>query len=56
MWRVLPEFVQKYPRYEKHGSAPTCASHIHQLYAKFDIARLTTEVYLERSGARHETQ
>jgi arginine decarboxylase len=45
MWRVLPEFVQKYPRYEKMGLADLC-QHIHQLYAKFDIARLTTEVYL----------
>ncbi|MEY4737321.1 MAG: hypothetical protein RL302_1640, partial [Pseudomonadota bacterium] len=45
MWRVLPEFVQKYPRYEKMGLADLCL-HIHQLYAKYDIARLTTEVYL----------
>jgi len=45
MWRVLPEFVQKYPRYEKMGLADLC-HHIHQLYAKYDIARLTTEVYL----------
>jgi arginine/lysine/ornithine decarboxylase len=45
MWRVLPEFVQKYPGYEKMGLADLC-HHIHQLYAKFDIARLTTEVYL----------
>ena len=45
MWRVLPEFVQKHPQYEKMGLADLC-QHIHQLYAKFDIARLTTEVYL----------
>jgi len=45
MWRVLPEFVQKYPRYEKMGLSDLC-HHIHQLYAKYDIARLTTEVYL----------
>ena len=45
MWRILPEFVQKYPRYEKMGLADLC-HHIHQLYAKYDIARLTTDVYL----------
>jgi arginine decarboxylase len=45
MWRVLPEFVQKHPRYEKMGLADLC-HHIHQLYAKSDIARLTTDVYL----------
>ena len=45
MWRILPEFCQKYPRYERMGLADLC-QHIHQLYAKYDIARLTTEVYL----------
>jgi arginine decarboxylase len=32
MWRILPEFCQKH--------------RIHTLYAKYDIARLTTEMYL----------
>ncbi len=45
MWRVLPEFCKKYPRYEKMGLADLC-QHVHQLYAKYDIARLTTEMYL----------
>jgi arginine decarboxylase len=45
MWRVLPEFCQKYPKYEQMGLADLC-QHIHTLYAKYDIARLTTEVYL----------
>jgi arginine decarboxylase len=45
MWRVLPEFVQKHPRYEKMGLADLC-QHVHELYAKYDIARLTTEMYL----------
>ena len=44
MWRILPEFCQKYPKYEKMGLADLC-QHIHALYAKYDIARLTTEVY-----------
>jgi arginine decarboxylase len=45
MWRILPEFCQKYPKYENMGLADLC-HHIHQLYAKYDIARLTTEMYL----------
>ena len=44
MWRILPEFCQKHPRYEKMGLADLC-QHIHAMYAKYDIARLTTEVY-----------
>ena len=45
MWRLLPEFCQKYPRYETMGLADLC-QHVHQLYAKHDIARLTTDMYL----------
>jgi lysine decarboxylase/arginine decarboxylase len=45
MWRILPEFCQKYPRYENMGLADLC-QHIHHLYAKYDIARLTTDMYL----------
>ncbi|MDO9166531.1 MAG: arginine/lysine/ornithine decarboxylase [Rhodoferax sp.] len=45
MWRVLPEFCQKYPKYENMGLADLC-QHVHQLYAKHDIARLTTDMYL----------
>jgi arginine decarboxylase len=45
MWRVLPEFVVKFPRYERMGLRDLCQS-IHETYAKGDIARLTTEVYL----------
>jgi lysine decarboxylase/arginine decarboxylase len=45
MWRILPEFCQKHPRYENMGLADLC-HHVHQLYAKYDIARLTTEMYL----------
>jgi arginine decarboxylase len=45
MWRVLPEFVAKYPRYERMGLADLCQD-IHTAYAKGDIARLTTEMYL----------
>ncbi|MES2944585.1 MAG: arginine/lysine/ornithine decarboxylase [Pseudomonadota bacterium] len=44
MWRILPEFCQKYPKYERMGLADLC-QHVHAMYAKYDIARLTTEVY-----------
>jgi arginine/lysine/ornithine decarboxylase len=45
MWRILPEFCQKHPAYERMGLRDLC-QHIHTLYAKYDIARLTTEMYL----------
>lgn len=45
MWRILPEFCQQHPGYERLGLRDLC-QHIHQLYARFDVARLTTEMYL----------
>ncbi len=45
MWRVLPEFCQRHPRYERMGLRDLCQA-IHETYAKGDIARLTTEMYL----------
>ncbi len=45
MWRILPEFCQQHKRYEKMGLRDLC-QHVHELYARFDIARLTTEMYL----------
>jgi arginine decarboxylase len=45
MWRILPEFCQAHPRYERMGLRDLCQS-IHDMYAKGDIARLTTEMYL----------
>jgi ornithine decarboxylase/lysine decarboxylase/arginine decarboxylase len=45
MWRILPEFCQKYKKYERMGLRDLC-HHIHTLYAKYDIARLTTDMYL----------
>ncbi|HJV60187.1 MAG TPA: arginine/lysine/ornithine decarboxylase [Albitalea sp.] len=45
MGRVLPEFVAAFPRYERMGLRDLCQS-IHAMYAKGDIARLTTEMYL----------
>ncbi len=45
LWRVLPEFVAKHPRYEKIGLRDLC-DQIHSVYRENDIARLTTEMYL----------
>ena len=45
LWKVLPEFVQKQPRYEKVGLRDLCTQ-IHSVYKAHDIARLTTEMYL----------
>jgi ornithine decarboxylase/lysine decarboxylase/arginine decarboxylase len=45
MSRILPEFCQQHRRYERMGLRDLC-QHVHQLYAKYDIARLTTEIYL----------
>jgi arginine decarboxylase len=45
MWRILPEFCQQHRQYERMGLRDLC-QHVHELYAKYDIARLTTEMYL----------
>jgi len=45
MWRVLPEFVASHPRYEAVGLRDLCQQ-IHQTYQTYDVARLTTEMYL----------
>jgi arginine decarboxylase len=44
MWRILPEFCQAHPAYEKMGLRDLCQA-MHEAYAKGDIARLTTDVY-----------
>src|SRR5690606_22124461 len=45
LWRVLPEFIEKHPRYEKTGLKDLC-NQIHGVYKANDVARLTTEMYL----------
>lgn len=45
LWRALPEFVAKHPRYERIGLKDLC-DQIHSIYKAHDIARLTTEMYL----------
>ena len=45
MYRVLPDFCRSHPRYEEMGLRNLC-QYVHALYARHDIARLTTEMYL----------
>ena len=45
LWKVLPEFVAKQPRYERIGLKDLCTQ-IHEVYKANDVARLTTEMYL----------
>jgi len=45
MWRIMPEFCAQHRSYERMGLRDLC-QHVHQLYAKYDIARLTTDMYL----------
>jgi len=45
LWRLLPEFCAKFPVYERMGLRDLCQA-IHAAYAKGDVARLTTEMYL----------
>ncbi|MBI5258597.1 MAG: arginine/lysine/ornithine decarboxylase [Burkholderiales bacterium] len=45
LWRILPEFCAKHPQYERMGLRDLSQA-IHETYAKGDIARLTTEMYL----------
>jgi len=45
LWKVLPDFVAKHPRYERVGLRDLCQQ-IHDVYKANDVARLTTEMYL----------
>ncbi len=45
LWRVLPEFVSKFPQYERMGLRDLCDA-IHSVYKANDVARVTTEMYL----------
>ena len=45
LWKVLPEFIQKKPQYEKVGLRDLCEK-IHAVYKANDVAKLTTEMYL----------
>jgi arginine/lysine/ornithine decarboxylase len=45
MWRIMPEFSAKQPVYEQMGLRDLC-QHVHSMYTKYDIAILSTEMYL----------
>jgi len=45
LWRVMPEFLRTNARYESKGLRDLCGE-IHAEYARNDVARLTTEMYL----------
>ncbi|MFZ5466099.1 MAG: Orn/Lys/Arg decarboxylase N-terminal domain-containing protein [Pseudomonadota bacterium] len=45
LWRILPEFVAKHPVYERMGLKDLCRK-LHDMYKQYDVARLTTEMYL----------
>ncbi|MCL1886658.1 MAG: arginine/lysine/ornithine decarboxylase [Betaproteobacteria bacterium] len=45
IWRILPEFAARSPQYERFGLRELCQN-IHDFYREYDVARLTTEMYL----------
>ena len=45
LWRILPAFVAHHPRYERVGLRDLC-DRLHGMYKHWDVARLTTEMYL----------
>ena len=45
LYKIMPKFVSANPRYEGTGLKDLC-SQIHTAYKKFDVARMTTEMYL----------
>jgi arginine decarboxylase len=45
LWRVMPEFVAKFPTYERVGLRDL-AQQIHEEYRRHDVARVTTDMYL----------
>jgi arginine decarboxylase len=45
LWRVMPDFVARQPRYEKARLRDLCQE-IHDFFKSRDVARLSTEMYL----------
>jgi arginine decarboxylase len=45
MWRVMPEFVNAHPQYERVG-LNDLAQQIHDAYRRYNVARVTTDMYL----------
>lgn len=44
LWHVMPKFIAAFPAYENLGLRDLCQS-IHEVYCKYDVARLTTQMY-----------
>ncbi len=47
LWRIMPEFAKRYPKYERVGLRDLC-SDIHDVYRQYDVARITTDMYLSQ--------
>lgn len=47
LWRVMPEFAARNPRYERTGLRDLCNA-IHQVYKEYNLARITTDMYLSK--------
>ena len=45
IWKILPEFAARFPKYERMGLKDLCQQ-IHEAYKTHDVARMTTEMYL----------
>jgi len=45
LWRIMPKFISCNPLYEDKCLKQLCQE-VHELYAKYDVARLTTDIYL----------
>jgi len=45
LWRIMPEFIERCPHYEKVGLKDLCQQ-IHAIYKRFNISKVTTEMYL----------
>ncbi|WP_274620436.1 hypothetical protein [Colwellia maritima] len=45
LWRILPDFIQQYPQYERVGLQDLCDK-IHAIYTQNNVAKLTTSMYL----------
>lgn len=47
LWKVMPEFVKRFPTYERTGLRDLCNA-IHAVYKEYNLARITTDMYLSK--------
>jgi len=45
LWRVMPEFIKKFPKYERVGLKDLCQQ-IHEMYKEKNVAKITSKMYL----------